>query len=196
MEQTLIQEIKTNKRIQTPKTHSTAEMYEFFKQKFPKDKTPYWMFKEVLARYNKKAAEAVIYGQVFRFGQHLGNLLIKKIRRNYEKAVVDWGESKRVKAELIASGLKPREAGQEKGQGHDWLVYHSDPWYLRWGWQKRSICKVTNQAVYKFLPTANRSKTAGDNSPSKLGNKGKLVLANKLNPTLHLLYDMRMNKKE
>lgn len=189
------QEVRpTNKRIQAPKTHSTAEMYVFFKQKFPKDKTPYWMFKEVLARYNKKASDAVIYGQVFRFGQHLGNLLIKKIRRNYEKAVVDWGESKRVKAELVASGLKPREAGST--EGNDWLIYHSDPWYLRWGWQKRSICKVTNQAVYKFIPTANRSKTAGDNSPAKLGNKGKLVLANRLNPTLHLLYDMRISKKE
>lgn len=189
----LEQEIKT-KNIKPPKTHSTAEMYQHFKKRYPKDKTPYWMFKEVVARYNKKAADAVIYGQVLKFGFALGNLMIKKIRRNYEKPVVDWGESKRIKKELIASGLEPRKAGELTG--HDWLIYHSDPWYLRWGWQKRSVCKVKNQTVYKFLPTANRSKTAGDNSPAKLGNKGKLVLANRLNPTLHLLYENRLTKQD
>lgn len=191
--ETQTKQIKTNgKKIVPPKSHSTKEMYEYYKTKNPKAREPYWMFKEVIARFNKKAADSVIFGQVLNFGNKIGYLLIKKIKRNYEKPVVDWGESKRVKSELIKAGLTPKEAGST--EGHDWLVYFSDAWYLRWAWVKRRVCRVKNQTVYKFTPTSNRSKTAGDNSPAKLGNKGKLVLANKLNPTLHLVYDNHMRK--
>jgi len=186
--------MEQKKKIQPPKSHSTKEMYKHYKQTHPTAKEPYWMFKEVVSRFNRKAADAVIYGQVLNFGNTIGNLLIKKIRRNYEKPVVNWGESKRIKAELIASGLKPREAGST--EGHDWLIYHSDPWYLRFAWSKRRICRVKNQTVYKFTPTSNRSKIAGDTSPSRLGNKGKLVLANKMNPTLHMVYTNVMTKQE
>lgn len=173
------------KIIRPPKTHSTREMYNHYTTKFPKSKEPYWMFKEVIARYNKRAADAVIFGQALSFGNKIGNLLIKKIRRNYQNPEVDWGQSKANKANLLAQGLVPRGPGQA---GEDWLVYFTDPWYLRFAWVKKRICKVKNQTVYKFVPTSNRSKRGGDNSPSKLGNKGKLVLANKLNPALHLLY--------
>lgn len=185
---------KQGKKIVTPKAHSTREMYNYYKLKNPQSKEPYWMYKEVIARFNKKAADAVIFGQVLNFGNRIGNLLIKKIRRNYEKPEVDWGESKRMKAELIKAGLEPRKAGETTG--HAWLVYFSDPWYLRWAWSKKRICKVKNQTVYKFIPTGNRSKTAGDNSPSKLGNRGKLVLANKLNPSLHMVYENHMSKQD
>jgi len=187
-------EQKRGKKIATPKSHSTKEMYAYYRQKNPDSKEPYWMFKEVISRFNKKVSDAVIYGQVLNFGNRIGNLLIKKIRRRYEKLEVDWGESKRIKAELIAAGLEPRKAGST--EGHAWLVYFSDPWYLRWAWAKKSICRVKNQTVYKFVPTGNRSKTAGDNSPNKLGNRGKLVLANRLNPTLHMVYENHMSKVE
>jgi len=177
---------RPGKIIKPPRAHSTKEMYAHYKIKFPKAKEPYWMFKEVLSRFNRKAADAIIFGQVLNFGSNLGNLLIKKIRRNYENPKVDWGTSKQLKKEIIASGRIPREAGSLEGEA--WLVYFSDPWYLRWGWVKKNICRVKNQTVYKFIPTSNRSKKGGDNSPAKLGNKGKLVLANRINPTLHLLY--------
>ena len=192
MEQELQQ--KTGKKILVPRAHSPKEMYSFYKMKNAGTKEPYWMYKEVISRFNKKASDAVIYGQVLNFGHRIGNLLIKKIRRRYEKLEVDWGESKRMKAQLIAAGLEPRKAGETTG--HAWLVYFSDPWYLRWAWSKRRICKVKNQTVYKFTPTGNRSKTAGDNSPNKLGNRGKLVLANRLNPTLHMVYENHMSKLE
>ena len=152
------------------------------------------MFKEVLARFNKKAADAVIFGQAFNFGSRIGHLLIKKIRRNYEKPVVDWGESKKLKASIIAKGLTPRD--KDNPNGEDWLIYFSDPWYLRWAWSKKSLCRVKNQTVYKFVPTSNRSKKSGDNSMGKLGNKGKLVLANKINPTLHLSYEAKIYKMD
>lgn len=181
-----MEQTKTGKIIKPPRSHSTKEMYDHYTSKFPKSREPYWMFKEVIARYNKKAADAVIFGNVLNFGNKIGNLLIKKIRRNYENPEVDWGQSKKNKAELLANGLVPR--GPDNATGEDWLVYFTDPWYLRFAWVKKRICRVKNQTVYKFVPTSNRSKKGGDNSPGKLGNKGKLVLANKLNPALHLLY--------
>ena len=188
------EQVKVGKKIITPKAHSTKEMYSYYKLKYPKAKEPYWMYKEVIARFNRKAADSIIFGQVLNFGNRIGNLLIKKIRRNYDKPEVDWGESKRMKAQIIEAGLSPRVAGSL--EGHAWLVYFSDPWYLRWAWSKKRICKVKNQTVYKFTPTGNRSKKAGDNSPSKLGNRGKLVLANKLNPSLHMVYENHMSKLE
>jgi len=188
-----LEQQRTGKKIIPPKTKSVADMYEFYKQKYPQAKEPYWMYKEVLSRFNKKASDAVIFGQVLSFGNKIGNLLIKKIRRNYEKPVVDWGESKRVKADLIREGFTPK--GPLQPDGKEWLIYYSDAWYLRWAWVKKRVCRVKNQTVYKFTPTANRSKAAGDNSPGKLGNRGKLVLANKLNPTLHMVYENHMSKQ-
>jgi hypothetical protein len=176
-----------NKLTRPPKSHSTKDVYKYYKKKHPKAKEPYWLFKEVIARFNKKAADAVIMGQVFNFGSRLGHLLIKKIRRNYQKPVVDWGESKRIRAELIAMGKVPK--GPNTPEGEDWLIYYSDPWYLRWGWVKKRICRVKNQTVYKFMPTSSRSKRDPNNSMAHLGNKGKLTLANKLNPMLHLIYE-------
>lgn len=186
-----MEEHKTGKLIRPPRAHSTKEMYAHYKAKFPKSREPYWMFKEVISRFNKKAADAVIFGQVLNFGNKIGNLLIKKIRRNYKKPVVDWGESKLAKAQILASGGTPRGNGVE---GEDWLIYYSDPWYLRFAWIKKRICNVKNQTVYKFVPTSNRSKKAGDNSPARLGNKGKLVLANRINPVLHELYSVQVKR--
>lgn len=182
---------KTTKKIVKPKTHSAEGMYKFYKKNNPDSEITYWMFKEVISRFNKKASNAIIFGSALNIGSRLGLILIKKIRRNYTKPKPNWGESNKRKKELIAQGIVPKD--QNHPDGEEWISFYTDPWYLRWAWVKKRICRVKNQTVYKFMPTANRSKTAGDNSLDKLGNKGKLVLANKLNPTLHINYE-QVNK--
>lgn len=180
----------TRKKILAPRTHSTTEMYKFYVAKNESDKkrpTPYWMYKEVLARFNKKVSNDIIFGQSLNLGNRLGYVQIRKIRRNYDKPIPDWGESKRIKADLIKNGIVPKDENHPEGK--EWIVYYTDPWYLRWAWIKRKVCKVKNHTVYKFIPTSNRSKTAGDNTLEKLGNKGKLAYANKLNPMLHNSYE-------
>lgn len=200
------------KRTVKPKSLSTKDMYKFYKTKYPEAKEPYWMYKEVLARFNKKASDAVIFGQVLNFGNRIGNLLIKKIRRNYKKAIVDWGESKRLKAEILVSGKElylewyelngikvdeTTEGAELKNNGGEkWLIYFSDPWYLRWAWSKKDICKVKHSSVYRFAPTSDRSKKAGNTDMAKLGNKGKLVLAVKNNPSLSVLFEDWTQPKE
>jgi hypothetical protein len=165
-------------------------MYKFYKSKYPEAKEPYWLYKETISRFNKKAADSIIFGSVLNFGNRIGNLLIKKIRRNYAKPEIDWGASRKLKAELISKNIQPKD--EQHPDGAEWFVYYTDPWYLRWAWSKKRICRIKNQTVYKFVPTANRSKTASDHSMEKLGNRGKLVLANRLNPNLHLLYENHM----
>jgi len=183
---------RSHKQIKAPRAHSTKEVYKYYRSKYPTAEEPYWLFKEVIARCNKKAADAVIFGQIFNFGNRIGHLLIKKIPRNYERPVVDWGESRRVRSELIEVGKTPRD--KVNTEGENWLVYYSDPWYLRWGWVKKRICRVKNQTVYKFVPTGNRSKKAGVNTLDVLGNRGKLALMNRLDPGLHLSYSTYSRK--
>lgn len=174
-------------KIIEPKIHSVAESYKFFKRTKPELDIPYWMYREILSRTFKKVSNNIIFGEMFNLQNNLGYIRIKKIKRNYKKLVPNWGESNKLKASLIAEGKVPKD--QDHPDGEEWLVFHSDPWYLRWAWVKLGVCRVKNQSVYLFRPTANRSKTAGDNSRDKLGNRGLLVLANKANPVLHYNYD-------
>lgn len=179
-------------KIKRPRIFSAKDMYSYFNQQNPTLKVPYWMYKEVLSRFNRKASDAIIFGSFLNLGANLGYILIRKIKRNYDKPKPDWGESNKIKAQLIADGKTPKD--QKNPNGEEWIKFYSDPWYLRWAWMK-STCRVKNQSVYAFAPTSNRSKKAGDNSLEKLGNKGKLVLANRKNPTLHLLYEENSNFK-
>lgn len=174
-------------KIIEPRIHTPADSYKLFKQTKPELDIPYWMYREVLTRIFKKVSSQIIFGSMLNLQNNLGYIRIKKIRRNYKKLVPDWGASNRLKADLLEKGITPKDADHPNGE--EWLVFFSDPWYLRWAWVKAGVCRVKNQSVYMFRPTANRSKTAGDNTPEKLGNKGLLVLANKLNPVLHYNYD-------
>lgn len=175
------------RNIRKPVTYSARDMYNAYKRKNPTSEIPYWMYKEIIGRFNKKVSDAVIFGQVLNLGNRLGHVLIKKIRRNYLNPIPDWGASNKRKADLIASGVVAKD--QNHPEGEEWISFYTDPWFLRFAWVKKRICKVKNSSVYKFVPTSNRSKTAGDNDLARLGNKGKLTLANKVNPTLHMSYE-------
>jgi hypothetical protein len=170
-----------------PRVHTVMDSFKFFKKNNPGTTIVKWMYREVLARIFKRVSNHIIFGGMFNLQNNLGYIRIKKIKRNYTKLVPDWGASNKLKAALVAEGKVPKD--KEHPQGEEWLVFYSDPWYLRWAWIKVGVCRVKNQSVYMFRPTANRSKTAGDNNTEKLGNRGLLVLANKLNPILHYNYD-------
>lgn len=174
-------------KITKPRTYSSVDMYKLYKKNHTDSNVPYWMFKEVLSRFNRKSSDAVIFGSLLNLGPKLGYLMIKKINRNYKKAIPDWGESKRIKQEIIDRGGIPKD--KEHPEGEDWIKFYTDSWYLRWAWVKKYVCRIKNQSVYRFTPTANRSKKSGDNSLGKLGNRGKLTLANRINPTLHTVYE-------
>lgn len=173
-------------KIVKPCIYSVKDSYAQYKKEVEKP-VPYWMYREVLSRICKKASVQIIAGGTLNLQNNLGYIRIKKIKRNFMKAVPNWGESNKLKAELISKGITPKD--QNNPTGEEWIVFYTDPWYLRWAWIKAGVCRVKNQTVYLFKPTANRSKTAGDNDLEKLGNRGLLVHANRLNPTLHHSYE-------
>ena len=175
-------------KIVKPKNYSTNDIHKQFKKDNPTLNYPYWLFKEIIARCNKKISDRIINGDILKIGFDLGEIRIKKIPRNYGKLTVNWGESKKQRTKLINEGKVPKN--KDHPDGEEWLICFTDPWYLRWGWvRKGGKCKVKNQKAYAFTPTSDKSKKAGEVDLNKLGNKGKLVLANRLNPALHLRYE-------
>lgn len=176
-------------KIVKPKTRTAKDMYKFFKKQNPDSKVVYWFFKEVLSRYNKKVSEYIIAGETLRLGSKLGYSAIRKIDRTYSKPTPNWGASLKLKNQLIKEGKTPK--GPDNPNGEEWLVFYTDSYYFRWSWIKRGgRSPVRNTTVYAFHPTSNRSTTSNEDPDwDSLGNKGKLTLANRLNPVLHLRYE-------
>lgn len=179
------------KKIVKPKNFSTIDVWKFYKKRKKKagEKViPYWLFKTVIERYNKKISEAIIQGATVNLENHLGYIKIRKINRNFKKVTVNWGESNKKKAEIIAAGETPKD--QDNPNGKNWLIHYTDPYYFRWAWIRKNGSSIfKNQTVYEFRPTSDPSKKGGEVDKKKLGNRGKLVLANKENPLLHFRYE-------
>ena len=111
----------------------------------------YKEFRAVITQFNLKMIDKILTGYEFRLPYRLGVLSIKKIQRRFDKPVINWGETKKLKE-----------------QGIDELVYFTDDFYCRWYWQKRA-CQVTNKIVYFFKPTKdNRYKQGAVNKLSTL----------------------------
>ena len=149
-------------KIIKPKILSTKEVYKFYckQKKLNGEKVlPYWMFKEVVSRIAKKASDLIIQGGIFNLGNHLGYIKIRKIFRSFKKSVVNWGESNQLKREILERGGTPKS--KDALDGEDWLIYYTNPWYLRWAWIRRGGASIfKNQTVYEFKPTSDSSKEA------------------------------------
>lgn len=143
----------------------------------------YNLFNEITCRFNKKAVEAIIQGEVLNLGSKLGFIKIKKITR-YSPSI-DWGASWERRAEIVEQGLKPRT--KEDTSGEDWFVYRNSDFYLRWTWTKRfrepGLPMLKNGKLYAFYPTNSSSNN------QVLGAKGLLAKANNENKLLHLRYE-------
>ena len=73
-------------KIVKPKNYSTIDVWKFYKKrkKAAKEKViPYWLFKTVIERYNKKISSSIIQGETVNLENHLGYIKIRKIERNF-----------------------------------------------------------------------------------------------------------------
>jgi hypothetical protein len=153
---------------------------------------PYNLFRLVLERYFLSISELIIDGGVLKMPFNLGEIKILKVER---KTKVEAGR-------IVNPSINWGETNKLRKQGIDKLVLFNDEYYLKWYWAKgNNKCKVKNHTVYSFKPTSNNphAKDKNGNSYTKLGNRGKLVQANKDNPLLHLEYEFRKSntyKKE
>jgi len=185
-------------------TNATIEIFEFKKEiahnkikiaqlaKLPDDTKEliitFKQFKEIISVHNQLASEDIIQGKTLNLNNKLGYVQIRKIVPKEIRRLegrIDWGESIKYRKELEAQGIRTKNKNNPTGK--EWLVYVRQSFYLRWAWMKRysRACTVKNNRVYVFVPTAPGS---GKRGTAALGNKGKLVAAQRANPLLHFKY--------
>ena len=108
------------------------------------------LFKELCEQFNIQIIEMILNGGVFTMGSNMSNLSIRRIERNPSKPTVDWWESNRYKKELLEEGKTLYN--NNTGEGVQWLIYYTDPWYCKFHWEKHR-CKIPNKTAYRFTPT-------------------------------------------
>ncbi len=137
------------------------------------------IFKEILYKFNNKVSNEIITkGYSFRPGFALSEFRIKKILTDRRiKKRINWGESNKLKAEIIARGEIPfkvltkdefKRPVTDNG-GVKWFVYFNTLVDYLWHWNKKQV-RVTNSAYYRFRPTIYNNTSKG----GKLGNVNKL----------------------
>ena len=72
----------------------------------------------------------ILSGKEFKMGHNLSTLSVVRMDRDPRNPAIDWGESNKYKAELIANGDK----------------------HLKYYWRKGK-CTVKNKSVYRFDAT-------------------------------------------
>ena len=139
--------------------HNTEDMFKWFKKKHPKSDVNKKQFKYVVDEYFKRVVQSILEGKTYNMGHRLGKFRIKKIKRTYNKPIVDYYETKKMFKE-----------------GKNVVVYYTDEYWYRYYWEKR-VCQVKNKTVYSFKPTKGAS-----------GNTKKLVAKLKGDEFAYLLY--------
>lgn len=139
------------------------------------------IFKQVIYKFNAKISDEILdKGYTFAPGYGI-KIRIKKVDcRNLVLRNIDWNSSLKKKAEIIAKGGLPYKTLKydkndkpiEGNGGEDWFVRFTTPFDYIWFWQK-VICKIPNNAYYKFKPTIYNNVSRGEN---RLGNINKLKL--------------------
>jgi len=116
-------------------------------------------FKElafIIKRFNDKAIDYMIEGHtlnMFKFGK----LYIKRVKRKTYKGRANPVESGKNRYELLERGLIPK--CPECPNGHDWIVFYTDPYRPQVYWSPKSIkIKKSIKEKFLFVPTCRASK--------------------------------------
>ena len=130
-------------------THNLSDIYKQYKKEGGTlDKQA---FKNICCDFNIHIMNRIIEdGEVVDLGHNLSTISVKRVKRNYKKPAIDWNESLKYKQELINKGEKLYNA--ETGEGTKWFIYHTDPWYCRFFWNKKYV-RIKNKSAYRFEPT-------------------------------------------
>ena len=139
--------------------HTISNIYEHYKE--DKGDIPTSLFVDICAEFNMGIIDYLLEGKEFNMGYNLSTLSIVRKERDPRNPRVDWGESNKYKAELLAEGKELYN--NETGEGAKWHIYYTDSEYLKYYWRKGK-CRVKNKSVYRF-----------DATRGVKGNKGKLI---------------------
>jgi hypothetical protein len=158
-----------NKLIMASSNYTLVDIYRWYRAQG--GTLPKALFKNICQDFNIHIMNHIIYDHgTFDMGSNLSTINILRIKRNHNKPQVNWNESNKLKQQLLDEGKELYDP--ETGEGEEWLVYHTDPWYCRFYW-KKFYAKVKNKSAYSFRATR-----------GKKGNKTKLkdfLRANSLN---------------
>ena len=118
--------------------------------KLSKNPASYRVFKDVISKFNEGIVDYIIDGGVFVMWYNLSTISITRRKRDPRTKLINWGDSNKLKQEILDSGKKLFD--KETGEGEEWLVYYTNDSYLRWRWYKEK-CRIQNKSVYRFDST-------------------------------------------
>src|SRR5574343_247783 len=116
------------------------------------------VFKETIYKFNNKISDEIIFkGYCFELGFRLGWIKIKKLDvSTRKKKKINWGESNKLKAEILAKGGLPFKAYYDDNKtligdngGEKWHIYHSNKYDCLFYWAKKHA-NAENVPYYKF----------------------------------------------
>ncbi len=113
---------------------------------------PYKDFREIICAFNEEAMRQILDGRELNMGKGLSRLSIMRIERDFKRLVIDWENSNKLKAELLAEGEEL--FSKDNPDGVKWFVFFTDDWYLRFYWEKKR-CSLKNRSAYRLDITPN-----------------------------------------
>lgn len=105
-----------------------------------KEVITYTKYKDILSRYNKKAADKVIHGYTLDLYNRLGNLFVARVERPAGNKRIDHASSKKLKKRLEEEGTLTET---------NWLVYYNDDDFIMAVWHKGNR-QLTGIRLYNF----------------------------------------------
>lgn len=102
----------------------------------------YTMFRSIVEKCNKLIVDTLLKGEKFYFGKSLGHIQGSRIERNFNKRIINYTETNKLRAETGDKDIK---------------VYHTSDTYCRIAWKK--LRTLLNSSVYEFKPTKGFRKT-------------------------------------
>lgn len=106
-------------------------------------------FKAVMKSFLSNTLDALIEGKTLKMGYHLGSLKLVRYERHTSKPVVNWNESLKYKAQLIAEG-KPLY-NKETGEGYEYIVYFTEGYFYGLRWEKEYIPGFHNYSLHNIM---------------------------------------------
>lgn len=161
---------------------TVPDMYDAYEEE--DGDIPYDLFRAMIEEYNMAAMDRVInHGEELPMGYGLAHLSVIRIERDYSNPSVDWKATMEEKERLLEEEGYDEEDlySEENPEGIKYFIYHTDPWYARFYWEKKN-CIVSNHSAYSFRATR------GDK-----GNKTKLKERLNNSETAHLDFKLISN---
>lgn len=143
---------------------SNKETYDLFTKEHGKKVLSFKEYIEILTMFNELFMTRVVEtGKPVNMGEWLGN--VKIVRKKRKALYPDWGQSNKMKQEILDRGGLPLEnfkdengvlTGKNNG-GERWVIYRTDDFYNQMIWERVERCHPTSY-IFRFIPARYASR--------------------------------------